>query len=166
MNRILSLLFIAAIFMLPFSGCANRQMQTVEQSLLLEENRRLYDALYVAHAQLEDLQHENKELRESAPVNSGNSAVSPLQNEDDEDIEPYTPPEIILPPGIQTPEGGSQAPPAFFDNGAYLDDGNRHGKTIQASAVVPVDEELRFPEILPEFPTEEAEGMPIWSPMR
>jgi len=43
------------------AGCTNTQLH---QSLLMHENRRLEDALYVAHAQVTDLRRENDLLRE------------------------------------------------------------------------------------------------------
>jgi len=43
------------------AGCTNSQLH---QSLLMHENRRLEDALYVAHAQVTDLKRENDLLRE------------------------------------------------------------------------------------------------------
>jgi len=50
-------LFIACLS----AGCTNTQMH---QSLLMHENRRLEDALYVAQAQVTDLRRENDFLRE------------------------------------------------------------------------------------------------------
>ncbi len=136
-------------------GCANRYQQNVEQSLLLEENRRLYDALYVTHAQLEDLQHENDELREAATLARPGNGPSAPSSYRDEDEPPFVPPQVTVPP----PGGGSSTAPAFLDDGAYRGNrDDRYGKTVQVSTTAPG--ELR----LPEFP-EEGE-FPTWSPVR
>ena len=50
-------LFIACLS----AGCTNSQLH---QSLLMHENRRLEDALYVAQAQVADLSRENDWLRD------------------------------------------------------------------------------------------------------
>ncbi|MDR3197570.1 MAG: hypothetical protein LBU34_06830, partial [Planctomycetaceae bacterium] len=53
-------------FLLVFSaalGCTSQYQYQTEQSLLLQENQRLENALYVTHAQLVDLKRENDRLR-------------------------------------------------------------------------------------------------------
>ncbi len=160
MNRISIGIFVTAVLALFFSGCANRQMQRVEHSLLLEENRRLEQALYEAHAQLDNLQYENEELQRAASRNR--SAVR--ENEDDE---PYMPPDVSLPyglppgasPNVTPPPGsGSQTPPSLLD-GAYLEKSpyyDNQNPVLPASAILPADAEVLLEE----------EGLPAWSPVR
>ena len=81
------------------AGCASSQLH---QSLLLQENRQLEDALYVTHAQVADLKRENDWLRSK----QGTETVEPprrsyngsLEEEFDFDIAPpFEMPKVILP---------------------------------------------------------------------
>ncbi|MDR2704455.1 MAG: hypothetical protein LBC02_01630 [Planctomycetaceae bacterium] len=96
-------------------GCTSQYQYQMEQSLLLQENRRLENALYVTHAQLVDLKRENDALR--GTKSSGNNITLPEQPltrpkrnqslpvENDEEAPPFAPPEIIIPkntPGSET----------------------------------------------------------------
>jgi hypothetical protein len=112
----ISLLFIFS------AGCANQQLH---QTLLLHENQRLEEALYVTHAQLADLKRENDELRNSQtgydetivpPKRSYNSLPSPDQ--DLMEAPPFEMPKVILPdqPGtMEVPDSlkGSQSIPVW-----------------------------------------------------
>ena len=79
---------ISLLVALVVTGCASSQLH---QSLLLQENRQLEDALYVAHSQVVDLQRENNWLR-----NKQNDDSLDL-NEDFDLIPPYEMPKVILP---------------------------------------------------------------------
>jgi|GEM_PF-3091271 len=78
------------------AGCTNTQLH---QSLLMNENRQLEDALYVAHAQITDLKRENDALRGqqangySEPP--GRSGVN-FWEEEWEDAIPVEMPRVIL----------------------------------------------------------------------
>ena len=100
------------------AGCASSQLH---QSLLLQENRQLEDALYTVHAQVTELQRENDWLRDKQdagmvepPRRSYNKS---LEEEFDFDVAPpYEMPKVILPgqPGTtEMPEAlrGSQVMP-------------------------------------------------------
>jgi hypothetical protein len=102
------------ILLLAISGCMSSQQRQIHQSLLLQENRRLENALYVTHAQLVKAKRENETLRNAQSRNGDSSRVStPLlrpkreqpkqKNFDDAPL--YEPPEIIVPedhPGSTT----------------------------------------------------------------
>jgi len=94
-------LFIALVA----AGCTGAH-QRLHQSMLLHENRQLEDALYVAQAQVADLQRENDVLRkqqngESRTPSRRSSNDSWL---DDWNIEPIEMPKVILPPDTGTTE--------------------------------------------------------------
>lgn len=105
-------------FLLIFSavlGCTSRYQYQAEQSLLLQENHRLENALYVTHTQLVDLKRENEILRGSKQsVNDLTLPEQPLTRpkrisspsiENTEEAPPFVPPEIIIPnetPGSNT----------------------------------------------------------------
>jgi hypothetical protein len=85
------------------SGC-NSQLH---QSLLLHENRRLEDALYVSHAQVAHLQRENISLREqqgSEIFPSPGRTHSKTWDEDIDLIPPVEMPRVILPSELETTE--------------------------------------------------------------
>jgi len=84
-------LFIALVV----AGCASTQLH---QSLLLHETRRLEDALYVAQAQVADLQRENRSLRnqQSESLQSPGYSRDGLWD-DDFDLGPLEMPKVILP---------------------------------------------------------------------
>jgi len=107
-------LFIALIA----AGCTSTQLH---QSLLLHENRQLEDALYVAHAQVADLQRENDLLRKQQ---SSESLAPPVRSRTDSGLDdwdfgpPLEMPKVILPdePGTtEAPEfmRGSQTVPPW-----------------------------------------------------
>ena len=107
-------LFVACIA----AGCGNSQLH---QSLLLHENRRLEDALYVSHVQIADLQRENSMLRTRQ---GGEFRQSPRRDQHDswdEDFElvpPVEMPKIFLPSGSGTTDvpdslRGSQTIPVW-----------------------------------------------------
>ena len=84
-------------------GCASSQYH---QSLLLQENRRLEDALYVTHAQAADLKRENDWLRSKQGTEmvepSGRSYKGSWEEEFDL-VPPFEMPKVILPshPGTE-----------------------------------------------------------------
>ena len=81
------------------AGCASTQQQ-LHQSLLLHENRQLEDALYVAQAQVADLERENDLLRKQQAnetlVPPGRTRAG-LRDNDVEIIPPLDLPKVILP---------------------------------------------------------------------
>jgi len=88
-------------------GCANSQMH---QSLLMHENRRLEDALYVAHAQLSQLKQENDVLRGRQ---TGEILELPTRSRSDswwddgfdfDSTQPFEMPTVILPDESETSE--------------------------------------------------------------
>ncbi|MDR0704692.1 MAG: hypothetical protein LBF88_06840 [Planctomycetaceae bacterium] len=97
-------------------GCTSQYQYQMEQSLLLQENQRLENALYVTHAQLVDLKRENDTLRgvKSSEKNDITLPEQPLTRpkrnqsspvENYEEAPPFAPPEIIIPnnnPGTNT----------------------------------------------------------------
>jgi len=80
------------------AGCAGTQQQ-LHQSMLLHENRQLEDALYVAQAQVADLQRENDVLRKQQTGESRTPTRRPSSDSwlDDWNIEPIEMPRVILP---------------------------------------------------------------------
>jgi len=106
-------LFVALVA----AGCANSQLH---QSLLLQENRQLEDALFVAHAQVADLQRENDWLRNRQENESGRPPRRATGTFDEEfdNVQPFEMPTIILPGQIGTEEvpeslRGSQTMPIW-----------------------------------------------------
>jgi len=83
-------LFIALLA----TGCAGSQLH---QSLLVHENQRLENALYVAHAQVADLKRQNNLLRKQ----QSNEFIDPARQDsqvDDWDFDtPLEMPKILLP---------------------------------------------------------------------
>ncbi|MDR1964862.1 MAG: hypothetical protein LBQ50_13910 [Planctomycetaceae bacterium] len=109
-----------------FLGCTSRYQYEVDQSLLLQENRRLENALYVTHAQLVDLKRENESLRNTTLRKSNASLPQepltrpkriqspPVENYDE--APPFEPPEIIIPNEIP----GSNAVPDSLKSSQIL----------------------------------------------
>jgi len=109
------------IIALAAAGCASTQQQ-LHQSLLLHENRQLEDALYVAQAQVADLQRENDVLRAQQ---TSESRTSPRRASTDSWLDdwdlgtPIEVPKVILPNDSGTTEvpefmRGSQAFPVWI----------------------------------------------------
>ena len=87
-------------------GCTSSQLH---QSLLLQENRRLEDALYVSHSQVVDLKRENDWLRSKQGTEMveppGRSYNGSLKEEFDFDlVPPFEMPRVILPGHPSTEE--------------------------------------------------------------
>ncbi|MDR2754718.1 MAG: hypothetical protein LBC20_03340 [Planctomycetaceae bacterium] len=130
-------------------GCTSQYQYQMEQSLLLQENQRLENALYVTHTQLVDLKRENEMLRGTKqsesdftlpkqPLARPKRISSPVEN--DEEAPPFVPPEIIIPK--DTP--GSETIP----------------DSLKSSQLV-------FPEVLPKMVLDsEDKSLPTWSPIR
>jgi len=108
---------ISLIVQLVATGCTSTQLH---QSLLMHENRQLEDALFVAQAQVADLERENDLLRKQQT----NKSVVPRGTPDfwDEDFDgtpPLEMPKVILPGGpgeTEVPESlrGSQMFPVWM----------------------------------------------------
>lgn len=99
-------MIIASLLLVVSTGCASRYAQQVEQSLLLQENQRLEDALYVTHAQLVDLKRENEALKKAqgngsgtspTPINRARRASGGPSNADADDAPPFEPIQIEIP---------------------------------------------------------------------
>jgi hypothetical protein len=131
-------------------GCTSQYQYQMEQSLLLQENQRLENALYVTHAQLVDLKRENEVLR--GTKSSGNDFTLPTQPltrpkrnqslpvENYEEAPPFAPPEIIIPNN----NPGSDAVP----------------DSLKSS-------QLMLPEVLPKTVLDADEkSPPVWSAVR
>ena len=104
MNRNWKIVFgISLLYALAAAGCASPQYH---QSLLLQENRRLEDALYVTHARVADLKRENDWLRDKQGTEviepPGRSYKESLEEEFDL-VPPFEMPKVILPnhPGTE-----------------------------------------------------------------
>ena len=114
-----NIVFGTSLFLaLMTAGCASSQLH---QSLLLQENRQLEDALYVAHSQVTDLKRENDWLRnkqETEMVEPPRRRYIESLGEEFEIAPPYEMPKVILPsqPGTEEiPEAlkGSQTMPMW-----------------------------------------------------
>lgn len=107
------------------AGCASSQLH---QSLLLQENRRLEDALYTTHAQVADLKRENDWLRSKQGTESqgtesqGTERIEPPRRSDDGSLEfdfdvapPFEMPKVILPSTEEVPAAlrGSHSVPVW-----------------------------------------------------
>ena len=100
------------------AGCGSSQLH---QSLLLHENRRLEDALYVSHVQIADLQRENCVLRTQQGGEFRKSSKRDWRDSWDDDLElmePVEMPKVILPSGSGTTDvpdslRGSQTIPVW-----------------------------------------------------
>jgi hypothetical protein len=107
-----SLLLVFAV-----AGCASSQLH---QSLLLHENRRLEDALYVAHAQAAHLKRENDALRTQQGTEFDDPPRRPFTGSFEEELElipPFEMPRTIIPgyDASEIPEAfrGSQTTPGW-----------------------------------------------------
>ena len=98
---------------LSMSGCVSRYQYEVDQSLLVQENQKLENALYVTHNQLVDMKRENERLKDRLDDASG-TALAPARRPARERIDTSqfdTAPEYA-PPKIEIPDnGGSQEVP-------------------------------------------------------
>ena len=105
------------LIVLVATGCTSSQLH---QSLLMQENRQLEDALYVAHAQIVDLKRENDLLRNK----QGNEMPGPPERSYNGSLEkfdidaPFEMPKVLVPghPGTtEVPESlrGSEIMPTW-----------------------------------------------------
>ncbi len=101
----------------------------MDQSLLLQENQRLEEALYVTHAQLVDLKRENEALKIVKRTDgSGNSATpvtmpalrsqryEPLLRDDFDEAPPFQAPQVTIPEN----ETGTETLPDSLKGGLLL----------------------------------------------
>ncbi|MDR3111077.1 MAG: hypothetical protein LBU65_15515 [Planctomycetaceae bacterium] len=91
---------ITALILLT-TGCVSRYQYQVDQSLLVQENQKLENALYVTHHQLVDVQRENEELRNQVSTAPTTQPSRPARREQ---VPPDTldvPPEFN--PGLEIP---------------------------------------------------------------
>ena len=97
---------LIAMLLLATVGCTGRYQHQLDQSLLLQENQRLEEALYVTHAQLVDLKRENEALKSLQTVGTGRAvkATAPLlptrrspSHDDYDEAPPYQAPKVTIP---------------------------------------------------------------------
>lgn len=152
------------------AGCTNRYQYQVDQSLLLQENQRLEEALFVTHAQLVDLKRENESLqassaRSAGPAASSSSApaISPRRigaapKDDYDEAPPYEPPQIKIPENA--PES-TTLPDAL--RSSVMPKPRIRNKPPQTVAAPP--EEVLPELVLPNTDVSE-QTLPAWSPTR
>ncbi|MDR2117870.1 MAG: hypothetical protein LBP87_15955 [Planctomycetaceae bacterium] len=148
------------LILLTAIGCTSQYQYQMEQSLLLQENQRLENALYVTHAQLVDLKRENDMLRNTKQ--SGNDFTLPEQPltypkqiqsppKNYEEAPPFEPPKIIIPK--ETPVSDT-----------VPDSLKSFNKNSDKSLTL---ESLELPEVLPKVVLDsEEKSPPMWSPIR
>ncbi len=125
MKRILIITILCTLCI----GCTGRYQHQMDQSLLLQENQRLEEALYVTHAQLIDLKRENEAIKnvKSSAAGSLEPVVTPalrsqryepMPRDDYDEAPPYQAPQITIPddaPVMEMPpeslKGGLIIPP-------------------------------------------------------
>ena len=96
--------FIAVLVLASLVGCSNRYHHQVDQSLLLKENQRLENALYVKHTQLVNMKRENDRLK--TMLGQSDSSITPRRGQPMErrptdsydEAPPYEPPKVSAPP--------------------------------------------------------------------
>ncbi len=154
-------------------GCAGPYQRQMEQTMLLQENQRLEQALYVTHAQLVDLKKENETLKATAdqtsktPDGSESDPVpqpkkrerTPTDNFDE--APPFTPPKVSIPSDApKTPT----IPDSLKGAGVHpkLRSPVKSNTEIQLFPPVPVQEmKASTPQ-----PTETETAFPVWGPTR
>lgn len=153
------------------AGCTSRYQTQVEQSLLLQENQRLEDALYVTHAQLVDLKRENESLK-GAPAGTSGSSVS-------NSVSPTT---RLRKSSSASNEGSDDAPPfdpIKIDIPKDAHESNSLPDALKSSQTIPMpkrpaqikakggQEDSPYPElILPGGGNVSEQNSPAWSPTR
>ena len=114
MKRISILIFVAAAVLFFGQGCATRKQQAVDQSMLIQENLQLDQALSIAQYELMLAQQENEELRRQLdqPNTNGSGSRSrnmpPLRS----NYEPVTTPNFDANDST-LPQPTNQMPPRF-----------------------------------------------------
>jgi len=95
--------FLALLVLASLVGCSNRYQYQVDQSLLLKENQRLENALYVTHTQLVDMKRENDRLKTMlGQSDDGSNRGKPLERRPTDNYDeapPYEPPKVSIPSG-------------------------------------------------------------------
>jgi hypothetical protein len=178
----------ALLVLLVVTGCAGGYQYQVDQSLLMQENRRLENALYVTHAQLVTLKRENEVLRNSQSNRKNKdsifpatpSLVNPLlrpkrngqpSRDDYDEAPPFVPPSVL--PNLQNlPEdrnpGGTDPnnPPIN-----QIPDSLKNTKISPPNKKITSDrslleettpDEITFPVVI----ESEESLQPAWSPIR
>lgn len=115
-----------AVFAAFCTGCTTCSLPgQTEYSLLLQENQRLEQALYITHAQLADAKRENASLRNEPGTESVMpiSAVQPPVRTksgviESNDAPPFETPKVEIP----LDEPGSTVPPDSLNNSMPLPD--------------------------------------------
>jgi len=161
MKRISTLIFVAAAVLFFGQGCATRKQQAVDQSMLIQENLQLDQALSITQYELMLAQQENEELRRQLGQpntngnNSGNRKMPPLRS----NYEPVTTPNFDA-NDSNLPQPTNQMPPRF------------HQQQQNQQQMPPQSQQQRFGSSTPFM---QASGMqyievppdaPQWSPQR
>ncbi|MGL4593194.1 MAG: hypothetical protein ACRCUY_00535 [Thermoguttaceae bacterium] len=158
------------LFILIFTGfvCGCSSRSHSEQSLLLQENRRLENALYLTHAKLVEVNRENETLRASMSPDTSARISAPstrssrrleMPRDDMDNAPPYQAPQVELPsdaPGTNIiPDTlKSQHAPRFNLSNSF-------GLSMRQTLPEPGD--ISFPE----FDEDMAEQVvPVWTPTR
>jgi len=149
---------ILLLIVLAVCGCTTRNQLQVEQTLLLQENQRLENALYVTHAQLVQLRRENESLRGQGTSQRTSTSSIPLLRpkraefapRDDYDEAPsFEPPKVDVPSGEP---GSGVLPDALKSSRAF--------PKLNPPKKVQTD----FPELT--LPGADESTLPAWSPTR
>ena len=156
--------FLALLVLASLVGCSSRYQYQMDQSLLLQENQRLENALYVTHTQLAHTKRENDRLKTMLGQPSGNMVprrvrpMGPAPTEHYDEAPLYESPKVSIP---QT--SPSNIPPDLLKGSALP-------PKTKVAATPPKKETAYFPptttepEKKQEPPTEFA--LPEWTPNR
>lgn len=164
---------VLLVSLVALTGCTGRYQMQVEQSLLMQENQRLEDALYVTHAQLVDLKRENDTLRTQVsegtirsapdtPVRSRRAVEDPRDHYDD--APPYEPSTIDIPldiPGSNTlPDAlkGARAFPKLMPP--------RSKPAMPQDNIASESQGPTFPELPRSTDGSDMTSFPVWTPTR
>lgn len=149
-------------------GCVTKYQHEVDRALLVQENQKLEDALYVTHSQLVDTVKENESLKTRLGENGGSSGLlgkarRPAASRSDSDLmKDFVPPQIIIP----DENGGSEQFPESLRTAPG-------SGSSPSGRVVPPPSPSRRPETLHSAPVlidEEQQislpALPDWNPKR
>lgn len=170
-------LLIAAI-LLATVGCTSRYQHQMDQSLLLQENQRLEEALYVTHTQLVDLKRENEALKAMQIGGSGSPTkaiapairprrAEPTPRDDYDEAPPYQAPKVTIPDNAPVSD---TLPDALKSSQRRIMPPNRQYASQNHSTVLQ-PEEITLPALpVPVLPVENGNHddptPPAWSPTR
>lgn len=165
------MLALVALVVVSTLGCVSKYQYEVDRSLLVQENQKLEDALYVTHSQLVDVKRENEALRgrmggdyDTIPTETPvpralgtGRRPSPLSLPAEEPAFDgnYGLPEVVVPEN-----GGSELPPDLFQTPSGLRPPST--RTVRTTSSGTLSEGTAFVEEQPlTVPT-----TPEWGPVR